>query len=299
MTEKKSFLHSAFYHPLTRIIIGITVLIATLSLTRSFMRMFRFDALPAEVSSLLTAVAVAITTLLAYKYLFLYYEKREITELKASSAVKLLTWGIIVGLMLQSLTILVIYLAGSYKVTGFNGASLLLIPLAMAISSSVFEELLIRGVLYRIMEKSLGSYVALAVSALIFGLLHAPNPNSSLWIGLSLSVQAGLLLGAAYMVTGSLWLPIGIHFAWNFAQSGIFGAATSGIQFNNSLMTGVIEGNTWITGGYFGPEGSVQATLFCLAAAIIFIYLGKRYDMIIPWPGKRIRSGKIVNTQTL
>jgi uncharacterized protein len=282
MEIKTPFWKKALYFPLTRIIIGIIALVLPFILTRSFVSWLRIEVLSREWASLITAVAVAITTITVYRYLFKKYENRQVSELRMGNAAYLLFLGLLLGLLLQSLTILVMYFAGSYTITGFNSMHVLLLPLAMAISSSVFEELLIRGVLFRIMEKSLGSYAALAISSLIFGLLHVTNPNSNIWIGLSLAIQAGLLLGAAYMVTRSLWLPIGIHFAWNFFQSGVYGAATSGIQFRNSLITAQIEGNTWITGGAFGPEGSLQATLFCLIAAVVLIIISKKRKHIIP-----------------
>jgi uncharacterized protein len=286
MKIKTAFREKALHFPLTRIIVGILSLILTLSLTRYIIRFFTVDILPGEWVAVITAVAVAITTIMVYRFLFMKYEGRKITELKVGNAAYLVFAGLLIGLLLQSLTIFVMHLAGSYTITGFNSMNVLLIPLAMAISSSVFEELLIRGVLFRIMEQSLGSYAALGISALIFGLLHVSNPNSNIWIGLSLAIQAGLLLGAAFMVTRSLWVPIGIHFAWNFFQSGVFGAATSGIQFQNSLLSVMIDGNKWITGGAFGPEGSVQATLFCLIAAVIMILKSKKHNNIIPFNRK-------------
>jgi hypothetical protein len=97
-------------------------------------------------------------------------------------------------------------------------------------------------------------------------------------------VEGGLLLGAAYIYSRNLWLPIAIHFAWNFMQSGIFGAITSGNEQTNSLFTTKITGPTLITGGAFGPEGTIQAILFCLIATIIFMYLNvKRNKLIRPY----------------
>ncbi len=63
--------------------------------------------------------------------------------------------------------------------------------------------------MFRVIEQSLGSWVALVLSAFFFGLLHAGNPNATWAAALGLSLQAGVLLAAAYMVSRSLWLPIG------------------------------------------------------------------------------------------
>jgi hypothetical protein len=69
----------------------------------------------------------------------------------------------------------------------------------------------------------------------------------------------------------SLWVPIAIHFAWNFTQNGIFGAITSGNEKTTSLLTTEISGAEILTGGQFGPEGSIQALFVCSIAAIVII----------------------------
>lgn len=94
--------------------------------------------------------------------------------------------------------------------------------------------------------------------------------------GIGLAIQAGLLLGAAYIYSGNLWFPIAIHFAWNFTQSTIFGANVSGNKISKTLITSKIQGAEWFTGGQFGPEGSIQATLFCFIATIILLVLSHR-----------------------
>lgn len=151
----------------------------------------------------------------------------------------------------------------------------------MAFTSAIFEEILTRGIIFRIIEEKLGSYLALLISALIFGAMHLGNPNSSLTVAIGLAIQAGLLLGAAYIYSRNLWFPIAIHFAWNFTQSGIFGAIVSGITLDKSLITTKIQGAEWFTGGQFGPEGSIQATIFCSIATILLLILSHKQNKII------------------
>jgi hypothetical protein len=81
-----------------------------------------------------------------------------------------------------------------------------------------------------------------------------------------------VLLGAAYAATGRLWLPIGLHFGWNFAEGPIFGAAVSGTGIGSGLIEGKFEGPNILTGGQFGPEASVVAVIVCLAAAPYFLW---------------------------
>lgn len=223
-----------------------------------------------EITDLISALVVALVALGSYWLLFKLYEKRKIDEIGTSCLGKNLLTGISLGFGLMTATILVIYFSGSYTVLALNSISYLLPALALAISSAVLEEILFRGIVFRIIEEKLGSYLALTFSALIFGLMHLLNPNSSLWIAIGLSIQAGLLLGVLYMYSRNLWLPIGVHFAWNFTLGGVWGAPVSGLQLEKSLITSALKGNELVTGGAFGPEGSVQATFFCLLATSLF-----------------------------
>ena len=111
--------------------------------------------------------------------------------------------------------------------------------------------------------------------------MHLANPHSSIVAALGLAIQAGLLLAAAYIFSRNLWFPIAIHFAWNFTQSGIFGVSTSGNNMGTSLLTTKIEGAEWFTGGQFGPEGSIQATVFCLIATIVLMLFNHKQRRII------------------
>lgn len=219
--------------------------------------------------------------IIAYSYLFKFYEKRKITEFSKNNIVKNITIGIVLGVVLQSLTILVIYLKGGYSVISINPILFIIPALTMAFTSAIIEEILLRGIIFRIPEEKLGSYLALIISALLFGVMHLANPNSSPMAAIGLAVQAGLLLGAAYIYSRNLWFPIALHFAWNFTQSAIFGANVSGNSASKTLITSKIEGAEWFTGGQFGPEGSIQATLFCLIPTIILLVLSHKEGKIV------------------
>jgi membrane protease YdiL (CAAX protease family) len=88
-------------------------------------------------------------------------------------------------------------------------------------------------------------------------------------------------VGAAYIYFRNIWFPIAIHFAWNFMQTGIFGAINSGNEKTSSLLTTKIVGPEIVTGGSFGPEGSIQALILCLIATIVLITLLIKQDKLI------------------
>lgn len=289
-SSENNKMHKILYLPITRILIGIIVCILVMALGQlSIQKLLEFTTISADLKNLIQGIVAALLVLCSYYYLYKYYEKRQITELSLDGMGKNLSLGIILGAILQSLTILVIYLKGSYAIIAINPIIYLIPPLTMAFTSAIIEEVLLRGIVFRITEQGLGSYIALIISAIIFGALHLANPNSSIVVAIGLAIQAGLLLGAAYIYSRSLWLPIGLHFSWNFMQSAIFGANVSGNKIEKTLITANIEGVEWLTGGQFGPEGSIQATLFCLIATVILLALSHKQGKLIKpyWENKK------------
>lgn len=278
----KSIKHNILNFPLTKILLGLLVCVGIVAIGQIAIRqVFDLTAVDRDLKRLIEGVLIAILAVSSYYFLFRFYEKRNISELSVNRIGRYLLFGILLGLVLQSLTILVIYINNGFIVVSVNNFLFLLPSLTMAFTAAIFEEVLFRGILFRIIEEKLGSYLALGISAVIFGAMHLANPNSSLLAATGLAIQAGLLLGVAYMYSRNLWFPIAIHFAWNFSQSGIFGAATSGNAVSKSLLTTRIEGMELVTGGQFGPEGSIQATLFCLAATVVLLILCNKQNRIL------------------
>lgn len=267
--------------PLTKIVIGLIICLGTISLGQLAIRkLLELTNLDKDLKRLIGGVSVALLAILSYCYLFRFYEKRKITEFSKKGIVRNILSGILIGALLQSLTILVIFLKGGYLIISVNPVLFIIPPLVMAFTSAIIEEILLRGIVFRITEEKLGSYFAMAISAILFGAMHLANPNSSLIAGIGLAIQAGLLLAAAYIYSRNLWFPIAIHFAWNFTQSAIFGANVSGNAISKTLISSKIAGAEWFTGGQFGPEGSVQATVFCLIATVILLTLSHKQGKI-------------------
>jgi membrane protease YdiL (CAAX protease family) len=280
--DKKNIGQKILHFPLTKIIIGLIVFVVIIGVGQTLVqKTLELTSIDKDLKNLIGGIFAAILVIISYTYLFKFYEKRKITEFSKKSIIKNLSIGIVLGVILQSLTILVIYLKGGYSVISINPILFIIPPLTMGITSAIIEETLFRGIIFRIPEEKLGSYISLLISALIFGALHISNPNSSLSAGIGLAIQAGLLLGAAYIYSRNLWFPIAIHFAWNFTQSAIFGANVSGNAISKTLITSKIEGAEWFTGGQFGPEGSIQATIFCLIATIVLLVLSHKEGKII------------------
>jgi uncharacterized protein len=281
--KNQTTFQKVLHFPLTKITIAIIVCVGIYGIGQFALgQLLDLTALDKEIKNLVIGIVASLLAIGSYVFLFKWYEKRPITELSTQNIGKHLLWGISIGFILQALTILVMYVKGGYTVVSINPFLYIIPSLTMAFTSAIFEEILMRGIIFRLIEEKWGSYIALIISAIIFGALHLANPNSSIVAALGLAIQAGLSLAAAYIYTKNLWFPIAIHFAWNFTQSGIFGAVTSGNAMKKTLITSKIEGAEWFTGGAFGPEGSIQATLFCLVVTIILIFLSQKEGKIVP-----------------
>jgi membrane protease YdiL (CAAX protease family) len=260
--------------PLTRIILGLLVCFIAFILAQQLTgKLLDLISLDKNYRNLTKGIVSSAAVILAYSYFYKKYEKRTITEFSNKGMAKYIITGVIIGVLLQCLTILVITINGSFEIVSINPISDMIIPFTVAFSVAIFEEILIRGIIFRIVEEKLGSYISLLITAIIFGALHLANPNSTLFSGLCVGIEAGFLMGVAYIYARNLWFPIAIHFAWNFMQSGIFGAITSGNEKTSSLLTTKITGSQLFTGGEFGPEGTIQAVIFCSLASILILII--------------------------
>ncbi len=236
----------------------------------------RSDAL-----SLLSAVLVAALSVLAYWVFVRFVEKRPFTDFTLPGAAREWGFGALVGFGLMTAVVGVIAAGGGYAVEGTHPVKVLVPVFAMALGSGVVEEVMVRGVIFRLLEAWLGSWAAIALSAAFFGLAHIANPNASLWAAIAIALEAGILLGAVYMVTRRLWAAIGLHMAWNFTQTGLYGVAVSGLSMDG-LIDARISGPEWLTGGAFGAEASVPATLLCTMVGLWFLWRAYKTGQVLP-----------------
>ncbi len=173
---------------------------------------------------------------------------------------------------------------GVYHMGSVNPHFRPLLPLALFLCIAVFQETAMRGCIFQTLERHYGSGIALIASSLFFGLLHLGNSVNGLSTGqwligpLFLSFETGLLFSAAYLLTRRLWLPIGLHWGWNFFETSIYGTADSGAWENdpNTLFAGHTHGPFLLTGGAFGPEASLIGLFVGSYAGILLLRLAIR-----------------------
>ncbi|KOP37211.1 CPBP family intramembrane metalloprotease [Flavobacterium sp. WLB] len=270
-----------FNFPVVKIFLALLTFMAVVIIGQQIaVKLLALTSLDKDYRNLLKGLFVSFSCIFSYILFFKKYEKRTITEFSTKGLAKNIIIGTLIGFVLQSLTILVIYLNGSYSVVNINPVSFILIPFTIMFTVAIIEEILVRGIIFRIVEEKLGSYISLTISAVLFGVFHLANPHGTLISAICITT-AGFLFGAIFMYSRNLWMPIALHFAWNFTQSGIFGAITSGNEKTSSLLEAKIQGPEFITGGEFGPEGSVQAIIFCATATIILLVLNHKQNKII------------------
>lgn len=180
-------------------------------------------------------------------------------------------------------------LLGWYRVTGVlpAGRALVLIVAAVLIllPMAAAEEIALRGYVLQALAQRYGSRWALGISAVVFALCHGANPNAGWPAYLGITV-AGLYLGAAYLGTARLWLPIALHTAWNVCEGPVFGLPVSGINIPQTVLRTEATGPPLWTGGAFGPEAGLLLTVVTLAhlallAVVTRPFRGTSADVVI------------------
>lgn len=134
---------------------------------------------------------------------------------------------------------------------------------AVLVVAAAAEELLLRGYAFQALVEGAGVIVAVILTSGLFALIHLNNPEVG-WVALLNIGLAGVLFAVAYLRTRSLWVPIGMHWAWNFVMVAFFDLPVSGIVLDMPGYDTVVRGPDLLTGGAFGPEGGLVTTLLVL-----------------------------------
>jgi len=283
------------FSPMGRIVFFVALLIAMFKLTSVGISVTGLMApgvspLSHAIGNMLMRVVPA---LVAYTILVKAIERRRMQELSARDIPTLGMAGLLVGALMISTVVLVLWLAGSYHVSGTNPAvNWLPAVLTTGLGAGIAEEIITRGVLFRAVEEGLGTWWALAISALFFGAAHIFNPGATLWSSLAIAIEAGVLLALLYHVTRSLWPCIGLHAAWNVMQGTFFGIPVSGTEAHGWLIS-TRTGPDWLSGGVFGAEASVVALIVCSACSALLLIVALRRGSIVPPAWQRTTANRL------
>jgi membrane protease YdiL (CAAX protease family) len=222
-------------------------------------------------------------------------EKRSALEL-SYFRIALLPLGILVGMVWFGLLIAILYAGGHYQIDRLAFPNRLLSAVIFAMGTAIWEEVTFRGLLFRVTEQTFGTWVGVAVSAVVFGALHGLNPNASLAASVAIILESGILLAAAYFATRTLWLPIGLHFGWNFTQDFIFGVRTSGHAARPAIVEGTLTGSSLWTGGAYGLESSIWAIgMAAILSGILIVIAIRRREIVRFMPNRKLEFAATVS----
>ncbi|MGZ3173208.1 MAG: CPBP family intramembrane glutamic endopeptidase [Croceibacterium sp.] len=222
----------------------------------------------------LFVVVGAAVLILVWKACRRWLEGERDREFTLPGAGKELGIGLLTGFLLFTAMTGLVALLGGISIVGMRpfGQTQFWEWGALGIASGVFEETLFRGVLLRQLERLVGTWWALAATSVLFGAVHIINPDAT-WTGaISIMVEAGLLLGGAYLYTRRLWLAAGLHAAWNFTQAWVFSVPVSGTGQSIGILVTRRTGPVWLTGGDFGHEASMAAVLVATLAGVFLLW---------------------------
>ena len=266
--------------PLVAMVIAVVVVIATVGLAGTLTAL-AFPAMVPETRVLIQNLVGIVGVVLAYKLIIRHLGRIKHDDLPWDGAIKETAAGLGIGFVLFSSIVGIAALVGVYRIIGPGDTSYLLPALiASALFPGIVEEIVFRGILFRWLEEFGGSWFALALTSALFGASHLLNPNASPIAAIGIAVEAGVMLGAAYMLTRRLWLAIGIHAAWNFTQGEVWDVPVSG-TFVRGLVEAELSGPPLLSGGQFGLEASLIAMIVATAFGSYLLYRAIREGQLV------------------
>ena len=229
--------------------------------------------IPAYAAVPLSTIAAVVTLFAFKKYLSWYAEDSESLSFRGKMRMMGIGWAVSAIYFLA--IIVCLFLCGYYRIVTieFDIASQLS-WLSFFLLVGVMEEVIFRGILFKLITDKWNIAVGLTTSSLLFGLAHLGNPGATLWAALAIALASGWLFGIAYAYHQTIWVPIGMHWAWNYLEGGVFGCAVSGTPLNYlPLITPRISGADILSGGAFGPEASIICVALGIGISIVYTVL--------------------------
>lgn len=223
-------------------------------------------------ASYVPALLVPILAFAFYWLLVTLVERRIPTEIvfKMSSVLDLLL-GFVMGLVLIVVMLTTVYALGFYRVTIGHWSGWFQSLVYDSYISGMLEELAFRAVLLRIFARLFNPVAGLVISSALFGLAHLTH--GTLFQALQIAFIAGVTLGLPYMLTGRLWLSVGMHIGWDFTEESLLGVNT---KHGLLLSTPDPSRSVFLTGGAYGPDGSLFALFVGILIASGMLYSHKK-----------------------
>jgi uncharacterized protein len=233
--------------------------------------------------SLVLTLVMGLLAIMVYKLTLTYLARRSTPEIARQRAGIEAVLGVLTGTIFIAGSVFIIMALGGYSfqwASSANAGSVLLSSIGAALGAAIVEELIFRGLMFQAIDRLGGKPLALAVTSLFFGIAHLGNTGATLWSAFAIALEAGVLLGAAFLWRRNLWFIMGLHFAWN-AIEGLLGIPVSG-HSAAGLFTVEVNGAALLTGGDFGLEGSIVSVVVSLLISIPMLIGAARNQRVKP-----------------
>lgn len=228
----------------------------------------RFSILPAL--SLFEGMIIlgSITTVILVFVFCKVIDRKELVQLGLTSDTRGTLTGFFLAGALLGIASMILYAIGNLRWIDSNSNwKELFTMLVMMVLIAFSEELAFRGYILGNLLRSFSRWPAILFSAAGFVLMHAANPGMEVTAIINL-LLGGIVLGQCFTINNNCWMPVAFHFAWNFFQGPVLGFRVSGIELT-ALLEQQLSGNEWMTGGEFGFEGSLVATMILISGVCI------------------------------
>ncbi|TMM50350.1 CPBP family intramembrane glutamic endopeptidase [Qipengyuania marisflavi] len=285
---RKSWWRKIVDFPLVAMVIALAAIIIVVGLMSFGAIQIGVEAFPEDAAEAIFALIATLGAIITYKLFVRRLGEEPRDDLPFDRRSKDFWRGLVFAGLLMTAIVGVTAALGGYSIAGWGGStSWAFLLFAAGFQAAFFEEIIARGIIFHYLEQFGGSWFALVISSLIFGFLHAGNDNATTLSSFAIAVEAGTLLGGAYMLTRNLWLAIGLHFGWNVVQGYLWDVPVSGNAVDG-LVDAQVSGPEIISGGAFGLEASAVAMVMATAAGLWLVYKAAQHGNIVkPWWTRR------------
>jgi len=275
--------------PIIKIIVGITVSLGTMILIKNYIaqpilyKIFDDKMVADNIKNCISFSAL----LVSYYYFSKYYEHRKPIELSIQNLPREMFGGFALGFFAITLSIFILYILGYYQIVTISTEKYSLKLFTVLLTAAFVEDLLIRGLIIRVFENWVGTYITLIVAMLI-ETLHVFNPNSTLF-STAMDLCWGFTMAMLYVYTKRIWLPFFFHVGWNFAQP-FYGSNLTGIDNMGTIIRSEFSGPVIFTGGKVGIEASIFTVIILLSIGITLFYLSKKEGKFVTRNSLRLKT---------
>ena len=283
--KHSSIIRKILYFPFCRIIIGIFLVNVPTFILRSIAQFIlsSFSIENDTIQSLVIFCVRLLSVYFAYMFFVRTFEKRKAEEISINiSTIKELFNGGLIGLVMISIVLTLMGLTGNFTINSVDYSATLFKSFLYHSFFAFLQDIVYFAIIFRIIEKSLGSWIAIIIASLIFGFKHLLFPGYTLWSVIAQTIEAGILFSALFILSRRIWLIFGFHFVWNYIQYGLIqGFDTEGLTpfFNTDF-----SGSNLVTGKPVGLEASLVTFIIGTFLGIYYLRKAKKNrNFVLPY----------------